>query len=49
MRFLEKLKILETLEKYDIKYEKIIDALTPLNVPWDIETELNPEERVKYK
>lgn len=49
MSILEKIKILEASAKYDRKYKKIITALTPLNVPWDIETELNLEEREKYK
>ena len=49
MSYLDKLKNLEISEKYNRKYTKIIVALTPLNVPWDSETELNLEEREKYK
>ena len=49
MSYLDKLKNLEVSGKYERKYKKIIVALTPLNVPWDSETELNQEEREKYK
>lgn len=49
MNYFDKLKNFEVLENYDRKYEKIIVRLTPLNVPWDLETELNQEEREKYK
>ena len=49
MNFSNKLKILEALMEDDRKYKKIIATLTPLNVPWDVETELKLEEREKYK
>ena len=49
MSFFDRLKILESSANYDREYKRIITSLTPLNVPWDIETELNVEEREKYK
>ena len=49
MNFSNKQKILGASTEDVRKFKKIIAALSPLNVPWDIETELNLEEREKYK